>query len=35
LQGDDGEGGWRGRDGWTWLDCLPCGSITSLETHRC
>jgi benzoate 4-monooxygenase len=24
LQGNDGEGGWRGRDGWTWLDCLPC-----------
>ncbi|KAI0282796.1 cytochrome P450 monooxygenase pc-bph [Russula aff. rugulosa BPL654] len=23
LQGNDGEGGWRGRDGWTWLDCLP------------
>ncbi|KAI0002159.1 cytochrome P450 monooxygenase [Russula compacta] len=23
LQGDDGEGGWRGRDGRVWLDCLP------------
>ncbi|KAI0302392.1 cytochrome P450 monooxygenase pc-bph [Multifurca ochricompacta] len=23
LQGNDGEGGWRGRDGRVWLDCLP------------
>lgn len=23
LSGDDGEGGWKGRDGRVWLDCLP------------
>ncbi|KAI0266458.1 cytochrome P450 monooxygenase [Gloeopeniophorella convolvens] len=23
LKGDDGEGGWRGRNGRVWLDCLP------------
>ncbi|CAL1708780.1 unnamed protein product [Somion occarium] len=23
LSGNDGEGGWRGRDGRVWLDCLP------------
>lgn len=23
LSGDDGEGGWQGRDGRVWLDCLP------------
>jgi len=23
LSGDDGEGGWTGRDGRVWLDCLP------------
>ncbi|KAI9508525.1 cytochrome P450 monooxygenase pc-bph [Russula earlei] len=23
LQGDDGESGWRGRDGRVWFDCLP------------
>ncbi|KAH9976216.1 cytochrome P450 monooxygenase [Lactifluus volemus] len=23
LKGDDGEGGWRGHNGWVWLDCLP------------
>ena len=35
LQGNDGEGGWRGRDGWTWLDCLPCEPITSFQPHSC
>lgn len=24
LSGDDGESGWKGRDGRVWLDCLPC-----------
>ncbi|KAI0826257.1 cytochrome P450 [Irpex lacteus] len=23
LSGEEGEGGWRGRDGRVWLDCLP------------
>lgn len=23
--GTDGEGGWHGRDGRLWFDCLPCG----------
>ncbi|KAI0316224.1 cytochrome P450 [Amylostereum chailletii] len=23
LRGDEGEGGWHGRDGRVWLDCLP------------
>lgn len=23
LSGDDGEGGWKGRNGRVWLDCLP------------
>ncbi|KAI0045027.1 cytochrome P450 monooxygenase [Auriscalpium vulgare] len=23
LRGDDGEGGWEGREGRVWLDCLP------------
>jgi len=23
-RGNDGEGGWRSRDGRIWLDCLPC-----------
>lgn len=25
--GTDGEGGWFGRDGRLWLDCLPCASF--------
>ena len=24
LSGEEGEGGWFGRDGWVWFDCLPC-----------
>ena len=24
MFGNDGEGGWEGRDGRLWLDCLPC-----------
>lgn len=24
-KGTEGEGGWVGRDGRLWLDCLPCG----------
>lgn len=24
MSGDDGEGGWEGRDGRLWLDLLPC-----------
>lgn len=24
LKGDEGEGGWIGKDGRLWLDCLPC-----------
>lgn len=24
MSGNDGEGGWEGRDGRLWLDCLPC-----------
>ena len=24
LSGTDGEGGWKGKDGRLWLDCLPC-----------
>lgn len=32
--GDDGEGGWTGRDGRLWLDCLPCEShLTSFDIH--
>lgn len=23
LSGDEGEGGWKGRNGRVWLDCLP------------
>jgi len=29
LSGNDGEGGWRGRDGRVWLDCLPCAHTCS------
>jgi benzoate 4-monooxygenase len=35
LQGNDGEGGWRGRDGRTWLDCLPCMLSTSFKLTSC
>jgi benzoate 4-monooxygenase len=28
LSGTEGEGGWSGRDGRLWLDCLPCEYIT-------
>jgi benzoate 4-monooxygenase len=24
LSGNEGEGGWFGKDGWVWFDCLPC-----------
>jgi benzoate 4-monooxygenase len=27
LSGTEGEGGWHGRDGRLWLDCLPCVSL--------
>jgi benzoate 4-monooxygenase len=27
LSGTEGEGGWSGRDGRLWLDCLPCEFI--------
>jgi hypothetical protein len=33
LQGNEGEGGWRGRDGWAWLDCLPCKLSTLFSAH--
>ena len=23
LSGNDGEGGWKGSQGWVWFDCLP------------
>lgn len=26
LSGSEGEGGWVGREGRLWLDCLPCAS---------
>ena len=29
LSGTEGEGGWSGRDGRLWLDCLPCEFIMS------
>jgi len=33
LSGDEGEGGWRGRDGRVWLDCLPCAQKCSSRIH--
>jgi benzoate 4-monooxygenase len=34
--GDDGDGGWRSRDGRIWLDCLPCKfSGLTLESLLC
>lgn len=24
IRGDEGEGGWVGREGRVWLDCMPC-----------
>lgn len=31
-KGDEGEGGWKGKDGKLWLDCLPCEPIFALLT---
>lgn len=30
MEGPEGEGGWKGRNGRLWLDCLPCGSLPLL-----
>ncbi|KIY49651.1 cytochrome P450 monooxygenase [Fistulina hepatica ATCC 64428] len=31
LSGDDGEGGWFGRDGRLWLDCLPWANYLAFD----
>lgn len=32
MSGNDGEGGWEGRDGRLWLDCLPCKLILCISS---
>lgn len=38
MSGSDGEGGWEGRDGRLWFDCLPCEpsawNYSSLHANR-
>ncbi|KAJ6495457.1 cytochrome P450 monooxygenase [Mycena sanguinolenta] len=31
LSGSDGDGGWVGRNGWLWLDCLPWANYLAFD----